>query len=1061
MALQLKVSNSLVHLCNNLCEQLKHAQIGVFNPHRIITQTDGMNIWLKQQIAQNLGIAANIDFLKPNDIIFQLYRILGGKRESQLSRENLVWLLYHLLGTDTFQKKFKEHAAYLNEVISERNNKRLGLAEKIADLFDQYQIYRQEIIQEWNNADLNDTNLSWQEWLWVNAKNIATKSLPDKTVISTFILNEINNSEHHEKIKKQLPHIFLFGLSIITKYHIEIFYELSKITDISIYILNPAPDIYWEDDKTEKDLALWRSKGMKNTELQLVGNPLLSGWGKVLQNTFRLLFRNDIALNNYETITSELPQENTLLQKIQSDIFHNRTSDRLPITLNDLQDESITIHNNYTIAREIQSLYHYLVHLIDKKKAKLSPRDMVVMVTDIDKYAPFIKAVFDNAPYTFKYNIADVSQSSGDTLHHALQQLLNLNEENFTSENVLQLLEFTHIRKKFDLYDIEKIRSLITAANIRFGIDGNKEDDTNLVSWIYGIKRIMFGICMSEENLTEYKKDAFYPIDIIEGVDSFEAVKFVYFVEQLIDSIEKRKQNKNINQWIDYVEEITNNLLHLTEDNIDDEYNLLLDTLSGIKQNEDIIQEYLDYPIFCKYLSNKLALESRSSIFISNGITFCSLIPMRSIPFKVIALLGMNHDTFPRKETNLSFNLITQKHQLGDRNIKDNDKHLFLETILSAKDFVFISYLGKSVADNKPLPASILVEELLDYIQTGITDETLNATDVIITQHPLHANSRKYNNDDHKLYYYNNDVEHKTELVLQQSAQPEINIPENIHWKEIIAFIKNGPKTYYTKMFGIYYNTDTYILPETEDFTFDNLDSYLLKQQIIKIDDHNQLTELQQRLLLTGRLPLKNVGVSVFEDETEAIQTVLTNKNKLTEHQNEEVISINLNLEQVNVQATIDNIYQRQYIFPCFSKNIKKYMMEAYLHFLILRATDNADEIYFLHSEDIYTYSQKISATEAKKEIEKLISLYINAIEAPYPICAELFDKPKKTDEIIGNYLIPILESKINNYMYPLTDKYILQAYKEGVFHSEDAIAKYETIYDIALAPLEGFVLVE
>src|SRR5690606_1374019 len=124
--------------------------------------------------------------------------------------------------------------------------------------------------------------------------------------------------------------------------------------------------------------------------------------------------------------------------------------------------------------------------------------------------------------------------------------------------------------------------------------------------------------------------------------------------------------------------------------------------------------------------------QSSSSVFISNGITFCSLIPMRSIPFKIIGLLGMNHDNFPRKENRLSFNLITEKHQLGDRNIKDNDKHLFLETILSAKEYLFISYIGKSVANNTTLPASILVEELIDYIQSGVVEENIQAANYIV-----------------------------------------------------------------------------------------------------------------------------------------------------------------------------------------------------------------------------------------------------------------------------------------------------------------------------------------
>lgn len=1058
MSLYLKVSNSLEQLCNELCISFKNIELGVFKPYRIVTQTQGMNIWLQLQIAQKFGIAANIEFIQPNDVVFKLYKILGGKKEEQLTRENLIWLLYHLLGTESFEKRFKEHAVYLNGVASERDNKRLGLAEKIADLFDQYQIYRQEIIQQWNNADPNDKNIDWQAWLWINAKNKASKSLPDKTVVSEFILNEIKNPEHFEKIKHEMPHVFLFGLSIITKYHIAILYELSKITDISLYILNPAPDIYWQDDKTEKDLAIWRSKKIKNTESQIIGNPLLNGWGKVLQNTFRLLFRNDIAINNYEVIGEEIPQNDTLLHIIQNDIFHNRTNDRLPITKQNLEDESITIHSNYTIAREVQTLYHYLVHLIDKKGAQLSPRDIVVMVTDINKYAPFIKAVLDNAPYPFRYNISDMSQHYGDTINHALIQILNLNEDNFTSENVLQLLEFSHIKKKFGIADIEKIRALISAANIRFGIEGNNEDDTNLVSWIYGLKRIMFGICISGEPLVEYNNEKFYPIDITEGVESFEAVNFVYFIETLIDSINKRKGNKNFNQWIGYIEQTIHNLLFIPdEENSDNEYRDLIQTVRNLRQTEEIAQEDIAYPICCKYISNKLIQEKKNSVFIRSGITFCSLIPMRSIPFKVIALLGMNHDAFPRKESNLSFNLITQKHELGDRNIKDNDKHLFLETLLSAKEYLFISYLGKSVADNKPLPASVLVEELIDYVQAGVNDENINAETLLLTQHPLHHNSRKYNNDNPKLYCYDNAANETTNIFLIQKTEPEKYIPETINWREIIGFVKNGPKTYYTKIFDIYYDNDKYSLPETENFSFDNLESFFCKQEIIKSNNEHERNILQQRLLLTGRLPLKNVGIRLFNDEVESIKSILDKKNKLTEGKQFYIHPITLKSNGMQIQTTIDNIYDRTYIFPCFSKNAIKYKMEAYLNFLLLRATNIVDEIYFLHDGEIYKFNSNISESAAQNEIDKLVNIYLSGLESPYPVCAELYKDLIDVENLPENYLVTKLENEINNYYYPLSDKYILQAYSEGVFNHIESLEKFKTLFEIAIKPVSGF----
>ncbi len=497
MPIFLKVSNSLNGLAHELAGDCQGQKKEVFLPVYIITQTEGMNTWLKYQLASHLGIAANFRYVKSQELINQVYFLLGGRSSDLLSSENLSWILFKLLGETQFKEKFPEVSNYYSSDAIDRDVKRMALAEKIADLFDQYQIYRPKMIRDWNATSPGNQS-GWQGWLWTRSRQLLMERLPDKTNICSFIIEELKKPEQRAKLQARMPVIYLFGLSIITKYHVELYHALAECVDMRLYLINPAPEQYWFEDRNEKQLAILKRKGIAIPEDAVPGNALLTSWGKVLQDTFNLLFEDEEALNLYEEVRVKKSSPATLLQKIQSDIFNNSAEASL-LEAADLADGSVTINSCYSPAREVEVLYNFLVRLVDKEKKALSPRDIVVMVSDINAYAPYIKAVFDNAPFKFRYSITDESYVEMDSVSAALRALLLITEDNFTSENVIQILDSSFVRKRFGITEVSLIRTAINQANIRFGIENNWDDESALVSWKYGLKRIMYGICMNGE----------------------------------------------------------------------------------------------------------------------------------------------------------------------------------------------------------------------------------------------------------------------------------------------------------------------------------------------------------------------------------------------------------------------------------------------------------------------------------------------------------------------------------------------------------------------------------
>lgn len=1055
MSLRINGSNSLEQLAVELSKELHRQQNGVFQPQYLVTQTQGMNNWLKIKIADNIGIVANCRFLKPNDLVNEIYYKLGAQNKHALSAGVLQWVLFTLLNTKEFHDEFRKIANYYTN----DDVKRMALAEKVADLFDQYQIYRPEMIGEWNaNTKGFEDNNGWQKFLWVKAKEILGDSMPDKTVIGKSIIEALKRPEQQNKLKSLIPNIHVFGLSIITTYHVYIFYELAKVVNITFHLLNPAPAVYWFEDKSEKQLAIWRRKSkvkLRSKDLQSAGNPLLTGWGRVLQDTFSMFFESEEFLNQYTDVESPEPSPVSLLGKIQNDIFNNSDpGSRNEIDETDLSDGSITINACYTTAREVEVLYNYLVHLIDQKGENLSARDIVVMVSNIDAYAPYIKAVFNSAQYKFPFTIADESFTISDNLFSALQSVLALNEDNFKAEEVLQLLDSNYIRTRFSISSLDLVRKAVDKANIRFGIDGSKFDETIYVSWKNGIRRIIYGICMSGSE--EYFVDGYttYPLDIAEGEDSFELIRFCHFAEVLISTIEDRKHVRTITEWGEYIEQVVDKLIYQAEDSNDDDHQLLLQNLQKLYVLNDVVKDKITFDVFKHSFTGSLTAESRSNAFASGGITFCSLIPMRSIPFKVVALLGLNFDKFPRKETRVSFDLMDKEKRKGDRNVKENDKHLFLETILSAQQYFYISYIGRSSKDNTVLPPSVLIDELIDYIQAGIGDESIKAREAIVTIHPLHGFSHKYQLQNSRLYNYLQEasvINHATDNSNNVVAEP-ISFDE-VSIDSFISFFKNPIKAYYNNILRIRYEQENVLLPENEVFELDGLQWWQMKQDLL-FSDEDALESYRNKGVATGNLPLKNMADLTIANTEETIGPLKELVQNFIGKAEQENMHVELEVNGTLLKGKLSRIYEGKLVFICFSKYESKYLLEAYIRYLIAIAAGNPLDLYYISSvkNDVYKVDEsRRSRKSAIKSLQKLLDFYKLGHEEILMFYPEFNKSPSD----IAGLTYERFKMMVTKYFESEScDAYLKKEYSFGFFNEKEVFEQYkqnsEEIFDEA-----------
>jgi exodeoxyribonuclease V gamma subunit len=1047
MPLYLNVSNSLKELAGSFCEELNNREGNVFQPTYIITQTEGMNTWLKYQIAGKLGIAANYRFIKSQDMINMVYFLLGGNSSETLSRENLLWILFKLLGEKDFTDRFTNIAAYYNTGLPDSDVKKMALAEKVADLFDQYQMYRPDMINEWNHRSIHDTQ-DWQSYLWNSFRRMLGDKLPDRTRVSSYIAEQLKNPAQQQALQAKLPVVYLFGLSITTNYHLQLYYTLGQFIDIRFYLVNPAPGQYWFEDKSAKQIARLQQKGFADIS-ETPGNTLLTSWGKVLQDTYSLLFQNDDLLNNYNEIASDEPEPTSLLKKIRFDIYQNN-ADASDINADELKDGSIVINSCYSEAREVEVLYNYLVGLIDKRKEQLSPREILVMVSDINTYAPYIKAVFDNAPYKFPYNIADEGYIEQDTVSAALKSLLGMKEEEFTAENVIRLLDSSFIRERFGITETGPLRDAVNNANIRFGIENNMDDESTYVSWTYGMKRLMFGICMNGD--AEYGSDieSLYPIDMLEGAAALQLINFNHFVEILVQSIEERSVNRTVAEWIQYVQDVVDNMICEPESASDEDYYALLKQLEAYNTLHEYFDDKVSFDVFCLSFTKQLDTVTNSSTFLSAGITFCSLIPMRSIPFKVIAMLGLGFDKFPRKDVFLSFNLMDEKKQKGDRSVKENDKHLFLETILSANDYLYISYVGQSIKDNTSVPPSILVDELLGYIQNG-AGQSIDVKKLMVKKHPLHGFSRQYNQQELHTYL-SYEIGHSLTLINPDKQQEALNFDE-IPLHALSAFFKDPFKGYYNSVLKIYYTDEETLLEENEIFELNGLQQWSLKHDIVSIEEEAMNT-MRDKMVKTGKLPLKNMADVLLENTVTEVSGIRDLWVELIEGASPSSMPVAIKLDDSTITGDI-HCYGNKLITISFSRNDIKNMMGAYLQYIAARAAGITVSMHFISAGKKKDFTAiAMSQEEAINRLKALVALYKKGHDGILCFHPSFDIAPNKVDDANADIFSAAVEKELNRFGGTYADKYILNEYENGFFNAPGAFSEYKQHCELLLKPL-------
>ncbi|MEA2012112.1 MAG: exodeoxyribonuclease V subunit gamma [Verrucomicrobiota bacterium] len=1038
MSFTLYTGNKLNVLADILATNLRSPQnkISIFEKQTVVVQSRGMAQWVNYMIAEKNGISTNIDFPFPKNFIYRnIFGIRGySVNEIPFMPEIMTWQIIDVL--PKLLKEEKELFSELQNYIGGSNSinlKTLQIAEKIAGIFDQYLTFRPSGIMEWDNADSakNKTTpkefrkKTWQKRLWQEiSKNYPNPHLP--ALVAK--MSNLNASNIPKKIS-------LFGFSSMPPLHFEIFAKLSEITNIDFYYLNPTRS-FVEDNFSEKETL--RAQEKDNALYMDTQNQLLASLGKQGRDFFSEIIRAGYSATKFheqECFVDIVPEN--LLKSIQGDILELKEPRRIdPNGEKDEQkdgDKSIQIHCCHSRMREIEILYNNLLNMFDESENKLMPKDIIVMTPDIQAYTPYIEAIFKSRRYNSRYiysTIADRGYTEENQEAIAFLQILKLMNSRFKVNDVIDIFETESVYRKFDFSesDLETLRDWLSENHINWGIDEDflkqKLSECEYFSensWNDGLKRMLLGYAMKQNKknpIYDNKNSHTLPYDKIEGGSAILLGNFAEYAKRLFKFQKQCSLERTPESWQGLMQEILSSFFLETKESAEG-INIVSKSITAAISHimRADFSKNCNIEVISAFLEKNMQEKSSHAGFLRGGVTFCKLLPMRSIPAKVICIIGMNDGEFPRQAQKLSFDLINQFPQKGDRNVREDDKNIFLESILSAQEKLYISYIGKDIKDNTKIPPAVALSELCDYIEANykLKNEKENPIlDQIIVEHPLQPFSLQYfNQTNKKLFSYS-----QTDLTAAE---------KNIKKRNKIDSLYNKPRLYISErlsepseeflkvsdksLYSFFKNPCAYLLRHRLDLNYKlweeielqdrerfsitpGLDSYKIDNMILeKIIETGKPSDSIKRDILTfmtasGELPVGEWGKSVFNEQ---YTDVAEYANKIySEHSiKTEAISEEVMLEPFSLNFQLDNLFLDDAQIVCkYAKDTPKYLLEAWIKHLILNTLEYEKlpkkTILYLKKEKTYIFNE-ISIYKAKENLSLLLNFYWKGLKAPLP----------------------------------------------------------------------------
>lgn len=984
-------SNQAEQLSTSLADVLRVPLADPMRAERVVVQGRGMATWLSQRLALELGVFTNGEFLYPRNFVSQIFAETFSRPDlSSHSREGLFWGLYAALaalpeGLDQLEHgpdrdALKSVLGYLAGGALDLKTQQL--AARITRAFDGYLVFRPELIAAWNRGELGDvprrlqSTAAWQAALWrrlpqaLREHHLAHLEAEfQQRVLELSALSPDAAAEQH-----QLPQrVCLFGLSSLPPLYLRSVARLADLIEVHVFVLSPSQG--WFADRVaphhraklietglplEEPHELLASLGAAGADFQQLLEDLGSGYQEP-----RELFRDP-------TLGAERP---SLLARLQKSLLE--LDDDIILE----PDESVAIHSCHGPMREVEVLHDRLLELLEGDPT-LAPQDIIVMAPDIERYAPLIEAVFEHSRSESRasdsarqskrepqerrrwagipYRIADRSVRHDAPVLEGLFRVLALVGGRHSASQLLDLLNLAPIADRFQVQvaELDAISEWVRETGIRWAID--EEDRTHhgqpairQNTWRFGLDRLLLGYALPGQD--RYRFQGCLPYDEVEGQSAELAGKLASFAETLFKSLDSLDQPKSLPEWQAAIARLMSQLFS-AEGDYAWQHQRVLTAMEHIRSSAESVEfsAKVSLKVLTPLLGEQLDESQPAKSFLTGGVTFCAMVPMRSIPFRVVCLMGMDEDAFPRRDSIVDFDLTQALPRPGDRARSQDDRYLFLEALLSARDRLLLTFNGQSIHDNSGRPPSVVVEELLDHLErraprAEASDQPRpeGVRERLITQHPLQPFSQRYfDQSEPRLFSFRADLCRGAESArsarreptpMFESRLPPLEGPFRFGLRDLMLFVSAPQQYLFERRLGLFLREDSAEVLDREPIELSALEKYsvgnfLLQLALEGVDDDESLLVLRA----SGKLPFGTSGAvtrDLLQAETDAMKQALLDAMAGQPAQSHHV-SLRLPCG-VHLEGNLDDVYGGRMIRANFMRPRPKRQLRAWAEHLI------------------------------------------------------------------------------------------------------------------------------
>jgi exodeoxyribonuclease V gamma subunit len=744
-------------LVDGLAEVLREPPADAFAPEVVAVPAKGVERWVTQRLSHVLGVSpgeqdgvcANVRFPHPSALVADaLARAAGIEPDDDpWAPDRLVWPLLETIDKCAPQEwctTLGRHLGIGDVALAHRTGRRLATARHLAQLYDSYGAHRPSMLQSWavsDDADVPD-DLRWQAELWRQVR--ARVGLPSPAERLAPACRRLRTVPDLVDLPDRLS---LFGPTRLTTAQLDVVVALAEHRDVHLWLPQPSPALW-------KRIAPYTHEVPRRRDdptADVPHNALLASLGR---DSRELQLRITAGAQTVEDHHHPLPtRPETLLGRLQQSLQDDADPVSHARPLLGPTDRTLQVHACHGPERQVEVLREVLVGLL-AEDTTLEPRDVLVMCPEIEDYAPLISATFgladDDADETrhpghrLRVRLADRSLRQTNPLLATVAALLELADARVTASQVLDLAASTPVRRRFRFSDddLERARGWVASSGIRWGLDGEHRAPFDLASipqntWRTGLDRILLGAAMAEDGLRWIDKAL--PLDDVDSSDIDLAGRLAELVDRLAFTLDDLTGEHPLAHWLNTLGTGMARLTDVTETDAWQQAQAQRE-LAQVAQDAGgrATSIKLTLADLRTLLADRLRGRPTRANFRTGELTMCSMVPMRSVPHRVVCLLGLDDGRFPRTASVDGDDVLAREPRVGERDPRSEDRQLLLDAILAAKDHLVVLYTGADPRTNAPRPPAVPVGEILDAADALVsTSDGRPAREHVVVHHPL------------------------------------------------------------------------------------------------------------------------------------------------------------------------------------------------------------------------------------------------------------------------------------------------------------------------------------